>query len=99
MMYTGPIEYDRRYTPSEENLKKLELSMKEVEGLEIKVLKCPICARAAMWTYSDKRGHVNFKCKHCKFSGPINLGYFKRQKRSGNYIYSKGPQYNFNDLI
>lgn len=99
MMFTGPIEYDHSHHPSEENLRKLELSRMEAEELELKVLKCPICDFPAMWVYSDKGGHVNFKCQKCKFCGPINLGYFKRQKRSGNYIYSKGPKYNYNDLI
>ena len=87
------IKYDHAHHPSEENLRKLELSMAETEGLEVRVLRCPICGFPAMWVYSDRSGHVNFKCRKCKFCGPINLGYFSRRKQTGKHIYAPSPDY------
>ena len=33
--------------------------------------------------YADRTGHAEVKCRKCKFEGPVNLAYFRRQKRHG----------------
>ena len=75
------IKYDTRYTPSPEILRLLELSWNEVSGMEERDLKCPICGFRVEGVYADRTGHANIKCRKCKFSGPVNLAYFRRQKR------------------
>ena len=75
------IKYDTRYTPSPEVLRLLELSWNEVSGMEERDLKCPICGFRVEGVYADRTGHANIKCRKCKFSGPVNLAYFRRQKR------------------
>ena len=77
------IKYDTRYTPSPEVLRLLELSWNEVSGMEERDLKCPICGFRVKGVYADRTGHANIKCRKCKFSGPVNLAYFRRQKRHG----------------
>ena len=65
------IQYDARFgTPSDEVLRKLELSRMEVESMEKRNLN----------------GHAEVKCRKCKFEGPINLAYFRRQHRHHRYI-------------
>ena len=86
-MSVSSIKYDPRYgSPSEEILRKLELSRREAEALPKKVLNCPICGFRIMGTYEDRRGHVEIKCRKCKFEGPVNLAYFRRQRRSYRHI-------------
>ena len=60
------IQYDARFgTPSDEVLRKLELSRMEVESMEKRNLNCPICGFRILGV----------------FEGPINLAYFRRQHR------------------
>ena len=75
------IKYDTRYTPSPEVLRLLELSWAEVEEMEKRDLKCPICGFRIQGVYADRTGHVEIKCRKCKYEGPVNLAYFRRQKR------------------
>ena len=35
---------------------------------------------------ADRTGHAEVKCRKCKFEGPINLAYFRRQHRHHRYI-------------
>lgn len=81
------IQYDPRYgTPSLEVLRKIELSRLEVEGMEKRDLKCPICGFRIEGVYADRTGHAEVKCRKCKFEGPLNLSYFRRQKKHHQYF-------------
>ena len=82
----APITYDPRYNPSKEVLERIALSRQEVEGLEKRDLKCPICGFRIEGVYSDRTGHAEVKCRKCKFEGPLNLAYFRRQRRHHRYI-------------
>ena len=75
------IKYDTRYSPSPEVLRLLELSCQEVEEMDKRDLKCPICGFRIEGVYADRTGHAEVKCRKCKFEGPVNLAYFRRQKR------------------
>ena len=77
------IKYDTRYSPSPEVLRLLELSWQEVEEMDKRDLKCPICGFRIEGVYADRTGHAEVKCRQCKFEGPVNLAYFRRQKRHG----------------
>ena len=81
----APIIYDPRYNPSKEVLERIALSRQEVEGLEKRDLKCPICGFRIEGVYSDRTGHAEVKCRKCKFEGPLNLAYFRRQHRHHRY--------------
>ncbi len=71
------IQYDARFgTPSDEVLRKLELSRMEVESMEKRNFNCPICGFRILGVYADRTGHAEVKCRKCKFEGPINLAYF-----------------------
>lgn len=75
------ISWDPRFSaPSDEVMQKLLLSRQEVEGLEKKDLKCPICGFRIIGVYADRSGHAEVKCNKCKFEGPLNLAYFRRHK-------------------
>jgi len=80
------IKYDSRYSPSPEVLRLLELSQFEVENMEKRDLKCPICGFRIQGVYADRTGHAEVKCSKCKFEGPLNLSYFRRQKRHACFI-------------
>ena len=75
------IKYDTRYSPSPEVLRLLELSWQEVEEMDKRDLKCPICGFRIEGVYADRNGHAEVKRRKCKFEGPVNLAYFRRQKR------------------
>ena len=75
------IKYDPRYKPSPEVLRLLELSWLEVEEMEKRDLKCPICGFRIEGVYADRTGHAEVICRKCKYEGPVNLAYFRRQKR------------------
>lgn len=48
------IQYDARFgTPSDEVLRKLELSRMEVESMEKRNLNCPICGFRILGVYAD----------------------------------------------
>ena len=83
-MYASSVTYDPRYSPSFEVLRLLELSRLEVEEMDKRDLKCPICGFRIEGVYSDRTGHAEIKCRKCKFEGPVNLSYFRRQKRYRN---------------
>lgn len=79
--------YDSRYgTPSGEVLRKIELSRREVEGMSKRDLKCPICGFRIQGIYADRTGHAEVKCRKCKFEGPLNLAYFRKQQRTQKHI-------------
>ena len=80
------ITYDPRYQPSAETLEKLRLSRLEVENMSKRNLDCPICGFRIEGVYADCTGHPEVKCRKCKFEGPLNLAYFRRQRRRHRYI-------------
>lgn len=83
--------------PSPEVMAKIILSAKEVENAEKRELKCPICGYRIQGLYGLNKGHVEVKCRKCKFEGPLNLAYFRRQRRKASVIpcfrSNKGFQY------
>lgn len=74
------IEYDHRFHPTEEDLRKLSLSIQEAEGKEKLEVKCPICAFPLIGMYGEKKGIARIKCRKCKYEGPVNLAYFRTLK-------------------
>ncbi len=81
------LTWDQRFhSPSKEVLRKIELSMREVESMEKRDLNCPICGFRIQGMYADRSGHAEVKCRKCKFEGPLNLAYFRRQRRHLKYI-------------
>lgn len=72
------LKYNRRYgPPSEEVLRKLELSRQEVQSMKKRTVRCPICSFLVEGAYEDRSGHADIKCQRCKFEGTINLAYFR----------------------
>ena len=79
------ISYDHRFTkPPPETWAKILSSREEAAAMALRELKCPICGYKLFGVYGHT-GYVNVKCQKCKFTGPLNLAYFHRQKR--NYRY------------
>ena len=84
---TPQISYDPRYGhPSQETLDKILLSMREVEGMQKRDLKCPICGFRIEGVFADRTGHAEVKCRKCKFEGALNLAYFRRQQNRHRYL-------------
>lgn len=79
------IFFNPRFHPNEEDLRKLALSKKEVEGLEKHVIRCPICAFRMIGIYGEKKGITELKCQKCGYEGPINLAYFRRSKTTWRF--------------
>ena len=81
-MTVDEIEYDHRFDPpTEENLRKLELSREEASGLVRRDIKCPICGYRIMSAYTTE-GCVLARCRKCKFEGILSLRWFRRQTPS-----------------
>lgn len=76
------LNYNKRFNPpSPEVMRLLELSQKEVEGMEKRTLKCPICGYRIDDVYVDGIGHRDIKCQKCKLEATVNLAYFRRQRQ------------------
>ena len=75
------IKYDHnRYHPKEEDLKKLARSIQDAQGQEKHEIRCPICGFLEVYVHGKKEGLVVLKCSKCKYSGPMNLSYFRTMK-------------------
>ena len=66
--------------PSPEAQVKLQQSAIEIDGLEMRDVKCPHCGYVITRVFADARGHFMARCRKCKEEYPINLSYFRRQK-------------------
>ena len=85
---TPQISYDHRYgPPSSDILEKILLSQKEVEGMQKRDLRCPICGYRIQGVFADRTGHAEVKCRKCKFEGPLNLAYFRRQRNHHHFFH------------
>ena len=60
---------------------KLRKSKDETAGLSMRDINCPLCGYLVERVFSDISGHKMVYCKKCKEEYPVNLGYFRRQKR------------------
>ncbi len=79
------VAYDHRFSkPPPETWAKILSSREEAAAMALRELKCPICGYKLFGVYGHT-GYVNVKCQKCKFTGPLNLAYFHRQKRSYRY--------------
>ena len=82
------LNYNKRFSPpAPEVLRLLELSKKEVEGLEKRTLRSPICGFRIEEVYADGTGHEDVKCQKCKLEAAINLAYFRRQKSGPQQVW------------
>lgn len=77
---SAEITFNPQYgIPKPETWEKVLLSQAEAEKLPKRELKCPICGFPVARVFSHS-GYVDVKCRKCKFSGVLNLAYFRRQK-------------------
>lgn len=58
---------------------KLCKSAIEVDGLEMRDIKCPHCGYVITRVFADACGHFMARCRKCKEEYPVNLSYFRRQ--------------------
>ena len=78
------IRYDKRYgklTPEAEA--KILQSQKDAEGLEKRVIRCPICGFRYQAIYDNAKPIIDFRCSKCKLETPLNLAYFRRMRKAG----------------
>lgn len=79
------ITYDHRFTkPPPETWEKILSSKEEAAAMALRELKCPICGYKLFGVYGHS-GYIDVKCRKCKFTGPLNLAYFHRQKKNCRY--------------
>ena len=74
--------YHQKEEISAEVQRKLRISKAETVGLTMRDINCPLCGYLVERVFSDICGHKMVYCKKCKEEYPVNLGYFRRQKRS-----------------
>lgn len=80
------MNFNPRYpAPSDEVLRKLELSRMEAEQLETRDMKCPICGFRVRTIPVSQTDMVFVKCQKCKFEGPLSPAYFRRMKRYSSW--------------
>lgn len=85
-MNTAP-QY-REYVPPPEVQAKLELSVKEAEGLKERTIYCPACHFRIDGIFEDCTGHRRIWCRKCKKFYIINLAYFRLQKSHRKSVYA-----------
>ena len=67
--------------PSPDVLQKLKLSRERAANLRTRKMKCPVCGTLVQVIPVSQREVVFVKCRKCKFTGPLDPAYFRRQKR------------------
>ncbi|MBR6379897.1 MAG: hypothetical protein IKS02_08050, partial [Fibrobacter sp.] len=72
--------------PAPEILHRLALSRQKAEQLVTREMRCPICGFLVQIIPVTQKEIVFVKCHKCKFSGPLDPAYFRRQKRLGAYM-------------
>ena len=72
--------------PAPEILHKLALSKQKADTLVTREMHCPICGFLVQIIPVTQTEIVFVKCKKCKFSGPLDPAYFRRQKRLNTYL-------------
>ena len=90
-MGIGQIKYDPKYSVDTDVLRRLNLSFEDAQAVPQKELKCPICGFRLMGISTDKSGIIDIKCQKCKFSGYMNLAYFRRIKKGGYHLKFRLP--------
>jgi len=74
------IRYDSRYKMSPEAEAKILQSIKDAEGLEKRIIHCPICGQRNYAIYDNAKPILDFRCSKCKLEVPLNMAYFRRIK-------------------
>ena len=75
------IYYDDRYEASPEVINKLLRSREDAENIDKKIINCPICGCRIIELYAKDKPLLDVKCRKCKFTGPLNTAYFRRQRK------------------
>ena len=73
------------YAPSQETLRRLELSRQKAGGVKTREMHCPICGFLVQIIPVTQTDIVFAKCHKCKFTGPLDPAYFRRMKRIDAY--------------
>lgn len=73
------------YAPSQETLRRLELSRQKAGGVRTREMHCPICGFLVQIIPVTQTDIVFAKCHKCKFTGPLDPAYFRRMKRLDAY--------------
>ena len=72
----------------EENIRKLELSRKDLPDTDPRPIRCPKCGRIQFYAYGDcTAGHIDVLCPRCKGRFVLSFRYFY----SGKKIQEKIP--------
>lgn len=86
-MTVDEIEYDHRFDPpTEENLRKLELSREETAGLVCRDIKCPICGYVVSNRDGEPLSYTQFKRLWHHVVVRIAKPRLARKKVNGKYI-------------
>ena len=75
------------FTPSAPDVQKRLLQSRiEMETLNERDLRCPLCGFKIFTVFSDIQGHFSVKCPKCKEQTVLNIAYFRRMKAYANSI-------------
>ena len=67
--------------PSEEVMRKLELSQQEATQVKTRPVRCPVCRYMVSIIPVNQTDIVFVKCQKCKFEGALSPAYFRRMKQ------------------
>ena len=73
------------YAPSQETLRRLELSSQKAGGVKTREMHCPICGFLVQIIPVTQTDIVFAKCHKRKFTGPLDPAYFRRMKCLDTY--------------
>lgn len=76
-----PFVFSSRYPePSQEVLRKLQLSQIEAKNVKTREMHCPICGFLVRIIPENQTDLVFVYCRKCKFDGVLSPAYFRRMK-------------------
>ena len=71
----------------EENIRKLELSRKDLPDTDPRPIRCPKCGRIQFYAYGDcTAGHIDILCPRCKGRFVLSFRYFRSSRKNQDII-------------
>ena len=79
----------RDYSPSEDVMRKLDLSRRRAAEVQTRDVSCPYSHRLIAIIPGGQKDLIFPKCQKCKFDGPLDPRYFRRMKAYRDYLGSR----------
>ena len=76
------MDWNERFRdPDPEVLDRMRESVRDYENTDMRELRCPVCHRILGEVQTGQQRIVRIFCDNCKSTAPLDLRFFRRQRR------------------